>query len=1426
MTNPIATYRIQFHKDFTFSHFERIIPYLDKLGIKTVYASPIFEATAGSQHGYDVVNPQRINPEIGTQAHLTRIHQQLNERGIGWLQDIVPNHMAFDPANTWLMDVLEKGERSIYSCFFDIHWTSPVHHGRLMVPFLGDSLDEVLQKGELAIAWQDKRLVLTYYDSAYPLHLRSYAGVLQAMENKNRAIQIQHLVDQLPNLDQLTDATTYSLRSREWQQKLAEWVDEADHNAYFLDGLKAVNADKALLQQVVDEQIYRLCAHTETDYRINYRRFFTVNSLICLNIQNPIVFDHVHEHTKNLLKTGVFQGLRVDHIDGLHDPSRYLEQLREMAGEEAYIIVEKILESGEELPNGWPIQGATGYQFLALVNNLFTRTGSQQKFTQFYTKLLGEKKVVQQEVYDKKAYILTEHMRGELDNLCALFQNLNLAEEAQLTALPADTLKAAIGEFLVQCPVYRYYGNCLPLQTQEASAVQGILERIRSSKPSLGPAADLLEEVLLLKPEAGDNDYNNRALRFYQRCMQFTGPLMAKGVEDTLIYTYNRFIGHNEVGDSPEFFGLKTDDFHQKMLDRQEQWSLALNATSTHDTKRGEDVRSRLNVLTDLADEWFAEVEVWQELTRDLRQRDSPGVDSPDANDEYFIYQTLVGAYPMPTVESANESKQSTSSPGQDEQHFADRLDEYLQKALREAKRNSTYTEPNEAYEEATKAFTRQLLDPERPFWKRFEPFCRRITDLGIINSLAQVVLKCTCPGLPDVYQGCEGWDLSLVDPDNRRPVDFDQRQRWLEELTTPESDDKWAELWEHRYDARIKLWLIHTLLNERKQQVDLFANGQYIPLQVEGRYKQHVLAFARRYERNWCVVAVPLGVAQLCREQETDAVSLDWGNTRIVVPAEAPRQWQHRLTNATGKLENGLAVADLFTFLPLAVVRLEQPTSKRSAGILLSITSLPSPFGIGDFGPEARAFADFLSRSRQTYWQVLPLNPVDSLAGFSPYSSSSSMAGSPLLLSPALLAQDGLLTEADLQAAYRPLTSHVDYQKARQSKEALFDKAYENFKQTCPTALRHEFQQFCEKESYWLDDFALYSVLKHHHENKPWHTWPKAFKLREANALKTFRDQQADALEKISWLQFVFARQWKELKTYCNRLGIRLFGDLPFYVSYDSVDVWTYPDLFSVDDGKMTSVAGVPPDYFNADGQLWGMPVYRWDVLKKQGYTWWVERLRKNMERYDLLRLDHFRAFADYWEVLADEQTAVHGSWQPGPGADLFRVLQKELGELPFVAEDLGKIDQPVYDLRDTFTLPGMAVLQFAFGEDMPESINNVHNHKPNVIAYTGTHDNNTALGWYRQDEQKKQSRQLERYVGLPVTEENVHLILIRLAYASVAQTAILPIQDVLGLDEKARLNTPASSANNWTWRLLPDQITPTLEEQLRLWTEVYNRY
>jgi malto-oligosyltrehalose synthase/4-alpha-glucanotransferase len=1424
MINPVSTYRIQFHEGFTFRDLDRIIPYLDKLGVRTLYASPIVEATPGSAHGYDSVNPQRINPEIGTEAQLRSISKKLSDRGIKWIQDIVPNHMAFHSNNGWLMDVLEKGALSPYAPFFDIDWTSPVYEGRLMVPFLGKPLTEVLDKKELSVACQNGKVKLVYFDSAYPAHPGTYATILTAGDG-DPDDRIKPLLKQLDAVLKTTSPDTLTESFDAFLARFKEMMDDSTFKAFVKRGLKAINSSPERLRQVADEQAYRLCFHGETDQRINYRRFFTVNALICLNIQDKVVFDQVHALPKAMLEDGIFHGLRVDHIDGLSDPTLYLEQLREMAGDDTYIVVEKILQNDEAMPAHWPIQGATGYAYLSIVNNLFTRTDSEASFTRFYHRLLGEKMGIRQELHDKKTFILTEHMNGELDNLFRLFQSLKLANPAALDKAGSDSVKAAIGEFLILCPVYRYYGNKMPLSQPETADIQSLFNRIRKNNPGLTAAVTLLEEVLLQQPLSEDEDYRRRALIFYQRCMQFTGPLMAKGVEDTLMYTYNRFIGHDEVGDSPEFFGLTSEEFHQKIAERQLSWPLGMNATSTHDTKRGEDVRCRLNVLTDLTDEWISTVSEWQAFNAPLKadQPDSDGSGdvAPDVNDEYFIYQTLVGAYPMP-----QSSSKTVQIPGQDEDEFPDRLTEYLQKAMREGKRNSTYSEPNEAYEEATKSFALQLLDRKKPFWDSFQRFHRRVSDFGIINSLAQVMLKCTCPGIPDIYQGCEGWDLSMVDPDNRRPVDFDKRQHMLDELAEQKTGVEWAALWENRYDARIKLWLAHTLLTERSQNPDLFAYGQYLPLEIKGRYKKNVLAFARRYEKTWYVVAVPLGLAQLCGSDCTNISDIDWQNTRIVLPADAPVEWKNRLTPATGKADGSLALADLFAEMPLALLKLEPTPTDRSAGILLPVTSLPSAFGIGDFGPEARRFADFLSRSHQTYWQVLPLNPVDSGQGHSPYSANSSMAGSPLLISPDTLVADGLLDPSDLEGHDLPSGDQVDFKAANRVKADLLDKAYQNFQATKTEFQQRNFARFCEEEASWLDDYALYAVIKEAHDNEPWHQWDKPFRLRNAGTLKKFRDQHTDEIEKQKWFQFVFTNQWNQLKTYCNRLGIKLFGDLPFYVSYDSVDVWSHPELFSLDkEGQLISMAGVPPDYFNENGQLWGMPVFNWEALKEQNYAWWVDRLRKNIERYDLLRLDHFRAFADYWEVPANVKTATQGEWKTGPGADFFTVIKKELGELPFVAEDLGKINEAVYELRDAFDLPGMNVIQFAFGKGMPQSVNSLHHHRLNSVAYSGTHDNNTSRGWYRTDAGREERDQLKEYTGQAVSEDNVHTILGRLAYASVARIAILPMQDVLGLDESARLNTPASATNNWTWRVLPDQLSPAIEEQLRAWTALYDR-
>jgi 4-alpha-glucanotransferase len=498
---------------------------------------------------------------------------------------------------------------------------------------------------------------------------------------------------------------------------------------------------------------------------------------------------------------------------------------------------------------------------------------------------------------------------------------------------------------------------------------------------------------------------------------------------------------------------------------------------------------------------------------------------------------------------------------------------------------------------------------------------------------------------------------------------------------------------------------------------------------------------------------------------------------------------------------------------------------NKRGAGILLHISSLPSAFGIGDLGPEAKVFADFLNRSGQKYWQLLPLNPIEQGQGYSPYSSISSRAGNTLLISPKLLASDGLMEAEELEQYYLPQEGKTIFADVERVKAEIFEKAWQNYKQGKGKQLKKDFEQFCKKEAYWVDDFALYMVLKQQNGGKPWFEWSEDLKLRDKKALKKLLSDNEDEVQKIKWLQFIFLKQWKDLREYCNNKNIKFFGDLPFYISYDSVDVWSNRELFSIDEeGNMVGMAGVPPDAFSEDGQLWGMPVFRWDVLKKQNYDWWIERFKKNIELFDLLRLDHFRAFAAYWDVPAGEKTAKNGKWKPGPGAHFFNAVKKALGDLPFIAEDLGEIDDPVYELRDEFNFPGMKVLMFAFGEGMPKNPYIPHNYSENFVAYTGTHDNNTIRGWYRL-EGCKYHQQIEQYVGKSLTEDDIHVEMGRLAYASVADIAILPIQDVLGIDELGRMNTPASSENNWQWRLIPGQVTARAENLLKEWTTMYNR-
>lgn len=1387
MYNPISTYRIQFHKEFTFAHFERHLDYFIALGVKTIYASPIFTATPGSTHGYDAFDPLSINPEIGTLDQLRAITARLQAAGIGWLQDIVPNHMAYDPRNPWLRDVLEKGRDSAYAAYFDVTWNDAVAAGHIMAPFLGKPLEEAVRAGELQLAEREGRLVLSYYDSHYPLRLRSYETVLGSGGTEAARQWLQQAND----LQSSDDSTQYETRFEELMQQLSGLLkNEAVRNELTVR-IAALNSDPEALLALANDQVYRLCHWQETDGRINYRRFFTVNGLICLNMQHEAVFTGFHRFIKQLVDEGIFQGVRVDHVDGLYDPEQYLERLRALLGPDCYIVVEKILELHEELPGNWPIEGTTGYDFLAQVNQLLTDPQSEADFTRYYYGLVPDHRSVAQQVRDKKAYILYHHMGGELENLYQLL--MQLLTPSDFAQMRTEDLKTAIAEFLVHMPVYRYYGNRLPLPPEEIGRVHEALEQARASRPDLAPALGLLEHTLL--HEERDAARAAGMMHLYKRLMQLSGPLMAKGVEDTLMYTFFRFIGNNEVGDTPAQFGWSAADMHRRLGERQSEWPLALNATSTHDTKRGEDVRARLQALSALPGPWLEVVRHWFESYRD---------EAPDANDAYLLLQTLIGSFPFDTTAEAG---------------YAGRLEAYLEKALRESKRRSDWARPDTAYEEAARKLAQSLAAPESSFWKAATALRARVAEFGIVQALVQLLLKCTAPGVPDIYQGCEGWDLSLVDPDNRRPVDYELRTQWLHEDV--DTAARIQELWRSRSDGRIKFWLTRRLLALRRAQADLFARGEYLPLTVEGAQARHLFAFARRLGNDVLLVAVPLHAAALAETAE----AIDWADTRLLLPQGYGTNWVAPLTTSTLTSTTELRAADLFHTLPFALLQgTATDGQRRGAGLLLHISSLPSAFGIGDLGPEAYRFADFLAASRQRYWQLLPINPTEAGQAHSPYSSTSSHAGNRLLISPEGLVAAGWLSSMDLEGLQQPQLGKTDYAVAESVKHTLLAKAFQNFRQQ--EAGQKEYGAYCDRQRGWLDDFARYSVLKQRFGGKPWYEWASSYKMREPEALARLDEEAATELAQVRFEQYVFETQWQALKQYAEERGIRFIGDLPFYVSYDSVDVWAQRALFRLDaEGARMGLAGVPPDAFSADGQLWGMPVFDWAALKERDYDWWVERLRRNTELFHLVRLDHFRAFAAYWEVPAGAATAKEGSWMTGPGAPFFESVRTHLGTLPFVAEDLGDIDDDVLQLRDAFGLPGMKVLQFAFGNDLPRSPHIPHNYGAHFFAYPGTHDNNTALGWYRLDCDEATRQRLHEFAGRQLSENEVPPYLCRLALSSVAETAILPVQDLLGIDELGRMNTPASGENNWSWRLLPGQLTREARRRLRQWTELYNR-
>lgn len=1341
MYKPASTYRIQFNKDFNFKKFRGIIPYLKSLGVDTIYASPIFAAIPGSTHGYDTVNPLMINPEIGTEEELLEISNMLKEASIGWLQDIVPNHMAFHPNNEWLMDVLKHGKKSLYASYFDLD----LEQGKLMVPFLDGSLEDALRHNKITITKTEAGYFLNDGAAEWPINDES----ISLISNK----------------------------------KLTE-----------------INKNKNLLNAVIDKQHYRLCDWQETNIKINYRRFFTVNALICLNIQHKEVFDAYHRYIFELVRKGIFNGLRIDHIDGLYDPKKYLDQLNAELSNEVYVVVEKILARNEKLEKDWNCAGTTGYDFLAMSNNLFTNTAAKKLFDKLYGNITGKEHNPETLITEKKRHILQAYMQGELDNLFNDFLKLDLAQGEEFED---EAMKNAIAEMLISMPVYRYYNYDFPADENVTGDIKALFEQPLNGN-HLSIEEKLLKDIFLKFTLEGDEEYNKKVSLFYQRCMQFTGPLMAKGVEDTLMFTFNRFTGHNEVGDAPEAFGLSVKDFHRKMALRQGNSPFAMNASATHDTKKGEDVRARLNVLTDIPAKWAKVIRKITNIVQKDMIADFSGIHQ---NDLYFILQHIIGVLPFAKEE---------------DQDLEVRLNAFIEKALREAKKRSEWAAPNADYEQLLKDFIKVCLDENNRLGRKIRNWVNSIADAAILNSLSQLVLKFTTPGIPDVYQGTELWDLSLVDPDNRRPVDYELRNKLLINIA---KQADFTSLWAERYNGKIKLYLSSILFKLRKSHAILFDKGSYIPLKVSGKYADNIIAYARNFDDKWIIIALPLGLEGL-KIKDTKP---DWKNTQIHLPENAPSGIVDLISEKPlypDVLNKGILINQIFAELNIAVLEAVKNPSERSAGLLMHISSLPSSFGIGDLGKEAYQFVDFLSKSKQQYWQILPLNPTKAENGHSPYSSNSAHAGNPLLISLEFLADLGLLNDTELKRCVIPNTRSIDFTQVSEVKQSAIKKAYLKFITLKEVSLTRNFETFITEEQNWLNNFAVYTAIKAHHQHAEWYHWPQQFKFRDKNTLERFQKENEKEILEIKWQQFIFYMQWESLKAYANQKHIKIIGDLPFYLDYDSVEVWSQPQYFKLnDDLSLDKVAGVPPDYFNEKGQLWGMPIFNWTTLKADGFDWWIERLKWNLKCFDVVRLDHFLAFSAYWQVEAGAIDATSGAWQKGPGISFFEKLQQAMGKLPFISEDLGERSSASDALKLKLELPGMSVLQFGFGEDLRGSVHIPFNINSNSVVYSGTHDNNTVLGWFLEDALPKEKKRLEQFAGRKINRKNINDIIFRMAYASTAKLVILPVQDLLELDGDARMNVPGTSSGNWTWRLNQDQITKKVQKKLASSVMLYGR-
>jgi (1->4)-alpha-D-glucan 1-alpha-D-glucosylmutase len=838
---PLSTYRLQFNSAFTFRDANAIVDYLDALGISDCYASSYLKAVPGSPHGYDVADPTQLNPEIGSDEDYWRWIDALKSRRMGHVMDLVPNHMGIaKAANPWWLDVLENGPSSRFARFFDIEWR-PVKDelaDKVLIPILGDQYGEVLERQELRLVFAEGAFLVRYYGESLPIAPDTYPVVFEPMLERwlvdhhgADAEELQSILTASGNLPSRSDRDPDQIvvRAREKEvvrRRLAALVaghpDVAslvDASVSRLNGIPGEPRSFDALDALLNLQSYRLAHWRVASEEINYRRFFDVNQLAALRMEDPAVFEDVHRFVFDLVQRGAVTGLRIDHVDGLFAPEDYLRRLQERcapdpsAGERFYVVVEKILGAGEQLSSAWPVHGTTGYEFAAVVNNLFVDSRNDRALEDIYRRFLRERREqlsFEDLAYRSKKQVMHETMSGDLNSLGHQLNRYS-ERDRHFRDFTLYSLISTIKEVIACFPVYRtYVTESDPVSTHDRRYIEEAVREARRRTPGVAAVVfDFIERLLLKRLPAIHDGCEARA-RFIGKFQQITSPVAAKGIEDTALYIYNRLGSLNEVGSDPTQFGLDPATVHAWMSARNDRWPLALSATSTHDTKRGEDVRARLNVLSEIPGAWKSAIAKWRALNRRFKT-EVKGVAAPGANEEYLLYQTLVGAWPFAA------DPQSLGA-------FGDRVAAYMTKALREAKVHTSWLSPDTEYEAAVERFVRALLERRRTnaFLESFEPFQARVAELGIANSLAQLLIKICAPGVPDFYQGTELWDLNLVDPDNRRAVDYARRREELSGL----DDRPVEELLAHRQDGRVKMFVTRRGLAARAALRELFEQG------------------------------------------------------------------------------------------------------------------------------------------------------------------------------------------------------------------------------------------------------------------------------------------------------------------------------------------------------------------------------------------------------------------------------------------------------------------------------------------------------------------------------------------------------------------------------------------------------------------------